>query len=77
MYSVAEWSGIDQAYLWRLEKGDRKNPSRDLVLRLALSLVQGSSMLSLHDIDDLLLAADYAPLRNPYRAAAVAPEEKE
>jgi len=62
-YRLAQWSGISEAYLLRLEKGERANPSRDVVLMLALSLVANSVTMDLFDVDELLLSADYAPLR--------------
>jgi transcriptional regulator with XRE-family HTH domain len=62
-YRLAQYSGIDQAYIQRLETGERSNPSRDVVLMIGLALVENLSTVSLHDVDELLLAADYAPLR--------------
>ncbi len=62
-YRLAQYSGIDQAYVMRLENGDKANPSRDVVLMLAFSLMEGSKDMGLHHVDELLLAAGYAPLR--------------
>ena len=62
-YRLARYSGIDQAYIQRLETGERSNPSRDVVLMIGFALVENSSTVSLHDVDELLLAAAYAPLR--------------
>ncbi len=62
-YRLAQFSGIDQAYLLRLETGERNRPSRDVVLMIGFALVENSSTVSLHDVDELLLAAAYAPLR--------------
>ena len=62
-YRLAQYSGIDQAYIQRLETGERNNPSRDVVLMLALALAEGSQELTLSDFDELLLDAGYAPLR--------------
>lgn len=62
-YRLAQYSGIDQAYVQRLETGERGNPSRDVVLMLALALVENSETVGLHDVDEFLLAAGYAPLR--------------
>ncbi len=62
-YRVAQFSGIDQAYILRLETGGRNNPSRDVVLMLAFALGEDSQSLSMHDVDELLLEAGYAPLR--------------
>ena len=62
-YRLAQYSGIDQAYILRLESRERSNPSRDVVLMLALALVENTERIGVYDIDELLLAAGYAPLR--------------
>ena len=61
-YSLAQFSGVDQAYILRLESGERQNPSRDVVVKLALALVFDSRSVTLDDVNSLLLAATYAPL---------------
>ena len=55
-------SGPNEAYLLRLEKGEKINPSRDAVVMLTLALVSDTDKIGLHDVDELLLSADYAPL---------------
>jgi len=62
-YRLAKYSGLNQAYILRLERGDRRNPSRDIVLMLGLALVENSDSVALWDIDELLMSAEYAPLR--------------
>ena len=62
-YRLAEFSDITQAYILRLETGERSKPSRDVVLKLGLSLIKGSEALEIWDIDVLLLSAGYAELR--------------
>lgn len=62
-YRLAQYSGIDQAYIQRLETGERNNPSRNVFLILAYALVENSDSITVHDVDELLLSADYAPLR--------------
>ncbi len=69
MRAIAVEAGVDRTYLYRLETqpvdwlnrplegGLLKHPSRDLVIRLAISLG-----LSLDECDELLLLAGYAPL---------------
>ena len=61
-YRLADYSGLSQAYLLRLERGERSNPSRDVVLMLGLGLLKGSEAMDIWDIDTLLLSAGYAPL---------------
>ena len=62
-YKLAQYSGLNEAYIHRLETGERANPSRDVVIMLAVALAQGVSSIQIWDMDALLLSADYAPLR--------------
>ena len=62
-YKLAQYSGLDEAYVLRLESGERHNPSRDTVMKLGLALVSDSATVSIHDVNELLLAGGYAPLR--------------
>ncbi len=62
-YRLAQYSGLDEAYVGRLESGERQNPSRDTVMKLGLALVADSTTVSIHDVNELLLAGGYAPLR--------------
>ena len=62
-YKLAQWSGLSEAYLLRLENGERTNPGRDVVLLIALALVYNSPSVDVYDIEELMLSANYAPLR--------------
>ena len=62
-YRIAQYSGIDQSYILRLETGEKANPSREVVLMLALALVHDSDSVGIHDVEELLMAAGYLPLR--------------
>ena len=62
-YQLAQYSGLSQAYLQRLEEEKRVNPSRDVVLMVGLALVESSDSVDIWDIDELLMSAEYAPLR--------------
>ena len=35
-YRLARSSGVDEAYIFRLESGERRNPTRDLVVKLGM-----------------------------------------
>ena len=61
-YRLAQFCGVNEAYLLRLESGERRNPTRDTVVKLGLALVAESSAVTLDDVNELLLAASYAPL---------------
>ena len=67
-YELHKVTGLDQAYLKRLEDGSKDNPSRETVLMLSFALVRGNEVIDIEDIDELLLAAGYAPLRRWDRA---------
>ena len=69
-YRLAQYSGVNQAYILRLESGARGNPSRDVVLMLGLALVESSDSVYIWDIDELLMSAEYAPLRKRGDGAA-------
>ncbi len=62
-YRLAKYSGLNQAYILRLESGERGKPSRDVVIMLGLALVESSDSVAIWDIDELLMSAEYAPLR--------------
>ena len=61
-YMLAKFSGVNEAYLLRLETGERHRPTRDTVVKLALALVSASPSVGLDDVNELLLAAQHAPL---------------
>ena len=62
-YRLAQYSGLNEAYILRLESGERTNPSRDVVIMLALVLAQGVPPIEIWDLDAMLLSSDYTPLR--------------
>jgi len=62
-YRLWEFSGLDQSYIARLENGKKVSPSRTTVILLGMALLRNSDQIELYDIEELLLAADYAPLR--------------
>jgi transcriptional regulator with XRE-family HTH domain len=72
-YKLAQWSGLSEAYLLRLENGERINPGRDVVLLIALALVYNSPSVDVYDIEELMLSANYAPLRKRGDVEALKP----
>ena len=54
---VAQLCWVDVAYLHRLIGGHRSNPSRDIVLRMALGM-----RLTVAETDELLMVAGHAPI---------------
>ena len=63
IYQLWKFSGVDQSYIAKLEKGDKLNPSRSTVLLLGMALVHVSGAIDVTDIDELLWEAELAPLR--------------
>lgn len=75
-YKLAQYSGLSEPYILRLESGERINPSRDVVMMLGTALAQGVSSIEIWDIDALMLSADYAPLRRRGREVVLLPALK-
>ncbi len=61
-YRLAEDAQTNWIYVKRLETGERKHPSRKMVLRLGQALLDNSGAITLDDVDRLLKAAGYGPL---------------
>jgi len=61
-YGLARDAHVDAAYVWRLETGEKQNPSREIVLRLGQTLLDSSGHISLKDVDRLMKAAGYGPV---------------
>jgi transcriptional regulator with XRE-family HTH domain len=61
-YHLAIEANADLGHLGRLERGERRHPSRELVLRLGQALLDNSGDISLEDVNQLLRAAGHGPL---------------
>ena len=61
-YRVAQYSGIDQSYILRLETGEKANPSRDVVLMLALALAHNSDAVGIGDVEEFAVGCRVCPL---------------
>ena len=61
-YYLATEAQLDPSHVRRLEKGERTNPSRRVVLELAQALLDSSGDITLKDVDNLLKSAGYGPL---------------
>jgi hypothetical protein len=55
--AIASVASIDVGYLWHLQAGTKQRPSRDVLIRLGLAL-----KLEPEEMDELLIATDYAPI---------------
>jgi len=54
---IARAARVDVGYLWRLRAGEKRRPSRDILIRIGLAL-----KLEPEELDELLVAADYLPI---------------
>ena len=72
-YKLAQYCGLSEPYIHRLESGERANPSRYVVVMLGMALAHGVSSIEIWDIDALLLSSDYAPLRRRGDGVGAAP----
>ena len=52
-YQIHQYSGIDQAYLSRLKRGEKCNPSPEIVTRIGLALAHISDKVGQYDIEAL------------------------
>jgi transcriptional regulator with XRE-family HTH domain len=62
-YALAQESQVDPGYLARLERAEKRRPSRRVVLRLGQALLDNSGDITLEDVDRLLESAGHGPLR--------------
>ena len=62
-YTLAQYADVDASYVARLKRGEKVNPSRDVVLKLGQALLDNCGDISLEDVDKLLKAAGHGPLR--------------
>ncbi len=58
---IARDAWLDESYVPRLASGERTNPSRDALILLGAWGLE----LPVHELDELLMAADYKPLVLP------------
>jgi transcriptional regulator with XRE-family HTH domain len=58
---IARDSWLDESYVSRLISGERSNPSRDALILLGAFGLE----LPVHELDEILMAADYKPLVLP------------
>lgn len=62
IYRLAQFCELNEAYLGRLETGERQNPTRDTVVKIALALVEDCTEVTIHDVQELIVAAGFASL---------------
>jgi transcriptional regulator with XRE-family HTH domain len=68
-YRIADYTGLDPAYLSRLKNGERSNPSPETVVRIGLALAHESKKVKQHDIERLLNSVGQSLFRNRARSS--------
>ena len=62
-YKVSKYSHIDEPYLSRLIRGERKNPSEETVTKIALAIAHLSDRITIYDIDELFKSIGHSLFR--------------
>ena len=52
-YQIAQYTGIDEGYLCHLAKGEKSNPSPEVVVRICLAFAHCSDKVSQYDFEKL------------------------
>ena len=52
-YQISQYTGLDQAYLSRLKKGVRNNPSVETIMKISLAIACFSTKFSIRDAENL------------------------
>ncbi len=63
--ALAEMSYVDPKYLWELENGLKRNPGRDILIRLVRGLIGFTKLFDESHLDKVLSEANYPPAPLP------------
>ena len=55
-YQISQYSHLDQAYLNRLRRGEKLNPSPETIVKISVALAHFSDKINLGDIEHLFNA---------------------
>ena len=61
VYGLAKSASVDETYLRRLVRGERRRPSRRVAVNLAIGLTEYSAKISSRDAERLISAAGHEP----------------
>ena len=53
-YKISKYAQIDEPYIYRLSKGEKKNPSPEIIIRIYFALTHLNNNITLDDLDELL-----------------------
>ena len=55
-YQVSRYTGLDQAYLSRLKRGQKNNPSPETIVKISLAIAHFSEKVTLRELESLFNA---------------------
>ena len=54
VHKISKYAYVDEPYIYHLLKGDKKNPSPEIVIRISFALARLSSDITIDDLEELL-----------------------
>jgi hypothetical protein len=53
-YMISKYAHVDEPYIYHLLKGDKNNPSPEIVIRIGFALACLSNKITIYDLEELL-----------------------
>jgi len=54
IHKISKYECVDEPYVYHLLKGDKKNPSPEIVIRIGFALARLSDKITIDELDELL-----------------------
>ena len=62
-HKIGQYAHVDEAYIYHLLKGNKKNPSPEILIRINFALAQLSDEITIDDLDELLKSIGHSLFR--------------
>ena len=53
-HKISQYAQVDEPYIYHLLRGDKKNPSPEILIRIGFALGSLSDKITIEDLDELL-----------------------
>ena len=53
-HEISKYAHVDEPYVYHLLKGDKKNPSPEIVIRIGFALARLSDKITIDELDELI-----------------------
>jgi len=63
VHKVSKYAHVDEPYIYHLLKGDKNNPSPEIVIRIGFALAHLSNEVTIYDLDELLKSLQHTLFR--------------